>query len=139
MGKIFIYNETYPLFGKMYQMTKLEKHKCQGVKDCEIKIKHDVETYMKEYGKKVGTKIEEESGFLSRPTVNISFKGKINYLKLTIIIGIVVLGIYSVWRKNFAVGVVASIGLLLVLAKPALLTTPSKQDDYGMPDIPPEG
>lgn len=125
MGKIFIYNETYPLFGKMYQMAKKEKQKCKGSKDCEIKIKHDVETYMKEYGKKVGSKIEE-SGFMSKPSVNISLTGKINYLKLTIIVGIVVLGIYSIYRKNLSVGVVAGIGLLLILVNPKLLTTPGK-------------
>ena len=135
MGKIFIYNETYPLFGKMYHMVKREKQKCKGSKDCEINIKHDVETYMKEYGKKVGIKIEE-SGFMGKPSVNFSLKGDINYLKLTIIVGIVVLGLYSVYKKNLSVGVVAGIGLLLILVNPALLTTPSGGGD--LPDIAPE-
>ena len=134
MGKVFIYNEAYPLYGKMYSMVRKEVKKCQKQKECELKIKQDVETYMKEYGKKVGIKIEE-SGFIGTPNVNFSLKGDINYLKLTIIVGIVVLGLYSVYKKNLSVGVVAGIGLLLILVNPALLTTPSSDD---LPDIAPD-
>lgn len=132
MGKIYIYNETYPLYGKMYHMARKEKKLCQGSKECEIKIKHDIETYMKEYGKKVGSKIEE-SGFLNDSKVNLSLKGDINYAKLTIIAGVVILGLYSLWKKNISVGVVAALGLLLVMFNPQLLTKPE-----AAPEIAPE-
>ena len=138
MGKVFIYNEAYPLYGKMYSMVRKEVKKCQKQKECELKIKQDVETYMKEYGKKVGTKIEE-SNFISNPSVNLSLKGNINYLKLTIIVGIVILGIYSIYRKNMSVGIVAGIGLALIFTNPGLLTSPSDTtSDNTEPDIAPD-
>ena len=53
---LHVYNEDYPLPQPMYSQAKEEKEKCAGEKNCELKLKYNIETFIVDYGKKGGHK-----------------------------------------------------------------------------------
>lgn len=121
--EVFIYNESYPLPTKMYRKTKREKEKCEGDTGCELKIKHELESFIVSHAKKVGTKVEmmdEESNFFDTPTTNINF-ANLNYFALFAILAIVILAFYAMAKKKVGLGVVAIIAGAILFFKPDIL------------------
>lgn len=118
--ELFIYNETYPLPPDKYTEFKTRLSFCKENPMCTTRVKGDAETFISEWGKKNGSKLEngEESGFAffkektSSPAVTkISDKPNVN---IFIILALIALGVFAVMNKNMTMGIV-TIGLAMVL------------------------
>lgn len=129
--ELFIYNETYPLPLDKYNEFKSRKDGCANNPMCINRLKYDAETFIADFGKKHGSKIEtgEESGFtILKDDVDLSksvseIKQKKNYE--LIVLGILLaLAAFAVVKKSMAVG---SIVILALLFLPAIM--PNKDSE----------
>ena len=118
--ELFIYNETYPLPPEKYTEFKTRLTFCKENPMCTTRVKGDAETFIADWGKKNGSKLEngEESGFAffkektSSPSVTkVSDKPNVNNF---IILALIALGVFAVMNKNMTMGIV-TIGLAMVL------------------------
>lgn len=114
--ELFIYNETYPLPVEKYNDFKTRLDLCTGNPMCITRIKADAESYISQWGKKNGSKLEngEESGFsVMKPSVvkEVSDKPKANTF---LIVALIVLAGLAIITKNTTLGVI-TIGLAMVL------------------------
>lgn len=119
--ELFIYNETYPLPLDKYQEFKSRRDGCVNNPMCMNKLKFDAESFIADWGKKHGAKIEngEESSFVyvkDVDTIKQKIKEKDNTI-LIIIGALVILGVYSIIHKNTAIGAVTILLALLLLMK----------------------
>jgi hypothetical protein len=87
---------------------------------CTTRVKGDAETFIADWGKKNGSKLEngEESGFAffkektSSPSVTkVSDNPNVN---IFIILALIALGVFAVMNKNMTMGIL-TIGLAMVL------------------------
>ena len=72
--------------------------------------------------KKVGTKIENDESNFVQPSVGFGLKGKVNWIKLTILVAVIVLTVYAVAKKNLAVGSLALIAGIVLVISPKFTT-----------------
>lgn len=119
--ELFIYNETYPLPLDKYEEFKNRKNGCADNPMCINKLKYDAESFIADWGKKHGAKIEngEESSFVylkDGETITQKIKDKGN-ATLIIIAGLVILGVYSIMQKNMTVGAITILLALILLLK----------------------
>jgi hypothetical protein len=122
--ELFIFNETYPLPLDKYAEFKARKDDCANNPMCINRLKFDAETFIADFGKKHGMKIEtgEESSFIVLKDGD--FDKKITEIKdekgnaMLIVIGaLFALGIYSIIQKNTTIGAITIIlALLLMMA-----------------------
>jgi hypothetical protein len=118
--ELFIYNETYPLPPEKYTDFKTRLDMCTNNPMCVNRVKADAESYIADFGKKNGSKLEngEESGFSvlkeetsSEAVTKVAEKPKLNTF---IILALIVLGVLAVISKNMSLGIL-TIGLAMVL------------------------
>lgn len=129
--ELFIYNETYPLPLDKYTEFKSRRDGCAGNPMCINRLKYDAETFIADFGKKHGSKIEtgEESGFTILKD-DIHLPKSVSEIKETknfelIVIGILVaLAVFAFIKKSMAVGTVVILALLFL---PAIM--PSKNTE----------
>jgi len=117
--ELFIYNETYPLPLDKYAEFKSRSDGCAGNPMCINRLKYDAETFIADFGKKHGTKIEtgEESGFtilneshftLNKTSSSATEVKEPKSIGTLAVIGILfALGILCVVQRNVTVGVAA--------------------------------
>jgi len=129
--ELFIFNETYPLPLDKYTEFKSRRDGCAGNPMCINRLKYDAETFIADFGKKHGSKIEtgEESGFtilkddIHLPKSVSEIKENKNFE--LIVIGILVaLAAFAFIKKSMAVGTVVILALLFL---PAIM--PNKDKD----------
>ncbi len=122
--ELFIYNETYPLPPEKYLEFKTRLSFCTDNPMCVSRVKGDAESFIADWGKKHGSKLEngEESGFFfmkedtDSPAVKklTDIKEKKSGISIVIIIAIIVLAILAVTKKNMTLGIL-TIGLIMIL------------------------
>lgn len=121
--ELFIYNETYPLPLDKYAEFKSRRDGCAGNPMCINRLKYDAETFIADFGKKHGSKIEtgEESSFTI--IKDGDFQRKITEVKdeysttsLVIIGALVVLGVYSIIQKNTTIGAITILLALFLMS-----------------------
>lgn len=124
--ELFIYNETYPLPPEKYTEFKTRLSFCKDNPMCVTRVKGDAETFISEWGKKNGSKLEngEESGFtfMNESSFSTSSNSSSSASKITekpniniyIILALIALGVFAVISKNMTMGIV-TIGLAMVL------------------------
>lgn len=130
--ELFIYNETYPLPLDKYAEFKSRRDGCAGNPMCINRLKFDAETFIADFGKKHGSKIEtgEESSFTILKDGS-EVKQKITQLKeeksntMLIVIGaLFALGVYAVIQKNITVGAITILlAILLMSMEPKKIAT----------------
>lgn len=121
--ELFIYNETYPLPLDKYTEFKSRRDGCAGNPMCINRLKYDAETFIADFGKKHGSKIEtgEESGFTILKD-DIHLPKSVSEIKETknfelIVIGILLaLAVFAFIKKSMAVGTVVILALLFLPA-----------------------
>ena len=119
--ELFIYNETYPLPLDKYAEFKSRRDGCSKNPMCINRLKFDAETFIADFGKKHGSKIEtgEESSFVFLKDGD--FQQKITKVKekdnttLILIGALFALGIYAIIHKNTTVGAITIMLALLLL------------------------
>ena len=118
--ELFIYNETYPLPPEKYTDFKTRLDMCTNNPMCVNRVKADAESYIADFGKKNGSKLEngEESGFSllkeetnSEAVTKVSDKPKVNTF---LVVALIILGALAIMSKNMTLGVL-TIGLAMVL------------------------
>lgn len=117
--ELFIYNETYPLPLDKYEDFKSRREGCKGNPMCMNRLKFDAESFIADWGKKHGAKIEngEESSFIylkDSDTIKQKIKQKDNSV-LIIIGALMILGVYSIIQKNMTVGAVTILLAMILL------------------------
>jgi len=137
--ELFIYNETYPLPLDKYADFKSRRDGCAGNPMCINRLKFDAETFIADFGKKHGSKIEtgEESGYtvlkedseskLPLPKAKESSLSKIKSIKNIELIAIgilVILGTYAFVKKSMMVG---TITIIAIMCLPFLLPPKEKE------------
>ena len=123
--ELFIYNETYPLPLDKYAEFKSRRDGCAKNPMCINRLKYDAETFIADFGKKHGSKIEtgEESSFtiikdgdFQRKITQLDSTVKGNDNATLIVIGaLFALGIYAIIHKNTMIGAITVILALLLL------------------------
>lgn len=127
--ELFIYNETYPLPLDKYNEFKSRKDGCANNPMCINRLKYDAETFIADFGKKHGSKIEtgEESGFtILKDDIDLKSVSEIKKTKNyeLIVLGILLaLGAFAVIKKSMTVGTIVILALLFL---PAIM--PNKND-----------
>jgi hypothetical protein len=132
--ELFIFNETYPLPLDKYAEFKSRKDGCSSNPMCIDRLKSDAETFIADWGKKHGAKIEngEESNFIVLKDFETGVNNKVSNIKnfkekdttILIIIGaLLVLGAYSLVKKHKTIGVVTVLLALLLLMTPTPKTS----------------
>lgn len=128
--ELFIYNETYPLPLDKYAEFKTRRDGCVNNPMCMNKLKYDAESFIADWGKKHGAKIEngEESSFVYlkeelnadniKEKVQQKFEQKKDNTAMLVIIGaLFILGVYSIIHKNTTVGAITILlAILLFMA-----------------------
>jgi hypothetical protein len=118
--ELFIYNETYPLPPEKYTDFKTRLDMCTNNPMCVNRVKADAESYIADFGKKNGSKLEngEESGFSllkeetsSEAVTKVSDKPKVNTF---LVVALIIIGALAIMSKNMTLGVL-TIGLAMVL------------------------
>jgi hypothetical protein len=125
---LFILNETYPLPLDKYEEFKSRKDGCKANPMCTNKLKYDAESFIVDFGKKHGVKIEipgEESNFIFLKDDEVP--GKVIAQKITevkqssnlpiIFLGVVLaLGAYAIIKKDFTVGAFAVLASIILMS-----------------------
>jgi hypothetical protein len=121
--ELFIYNETYPLPLDKYAEFKARRDGCAKNPMCINRLKFDAETFIADFGKKHGSKIEtgEESSFTIVKDGDV--QQKITQVKeekgtagLIVIGALLILGVYAIIQKNTAVGAITIMLAILLLS-----------------------
>lgn len=119
--ELFIYNETYPLPKDKYIEFKTRLSFCSENPMCVSRVKGDAETFIADWGKKNGSKLEEgdESGFFyAKEETNSPKVTKINEkksnLNMVVALAIIVLAIFAIMNKNMTLGIL-TISLAMIL------------------------
>jgi hypothetical protein len=119
--ELFIYNETYPLPLDKYAEFKSRRDGCAKNPMCINRLKYDAETFIADFGKKHGAKLEtgEESSFtvikdgdFQRKITQVKEKGNTT---LILVAALIILGIYAIIHKNTTIGAVTILLALLLL------------------------
>lgn len=118
--ELFIYNETYPLPPEKHREFKTRLDMCTKNPMCVNRVKADAETFIAQWGKMNGSKLEngEESGFSimkeetsDKAVTKVENKPKVNTF---LIATLVVLAVLAIISKNMTLGVL-TLGLAMVL------------------------
>jgi hypothetical protein len=120
---LFIYNENYPLNSEMHKKYSDKLSRCNKDEKCVSWVKFDIESELKDYAKKVGVKLDEESNFSGEEAkVQLSVLGeKAKALPAVVSIVLVLLLILAVHKKSWVLGGSAvALGALLLL-RPEIL------------------
>lgn len=131
--ELFIYNETYPLPLDKYTEFKSRRDGCAGNPMCINRLKYDAETFIADFGKKHGSKIEtgEESGFtILKDDINLpksvsDIKENKNF-ELIVLVILVALAVFAFIKKSMAVGTVVILALLFL---PAIMPSKDSQKE----------
>jgi len=129
--ELFIFNETYPLPLDKYAEFKSRRDGCAGNPMCINRLKYDAETFIADFGKKHGSKIEtgEESGFtILKDDIlpkSISEVKETKNFELIVIGILVALAAFAFIKKSMAVGTVVILALLFL---PAIMPSKDSQN-----------
>lgn len=115
LRELFIYNETYQLPKDAYAAFKPRVQNCSGNPMCLNNVKYDAETFIANFAKQIGAKIEngEESNFFITKDVEDTIKtstkqGKqLNPAKIIILLATIFFAYKAVMGKNLIMAVVA--------------------------------
>jgi hypothetical protein len=122
--ELFIYNETYPLPLDKYAEFKSRRDNCAGNPMCINRLKFDAETFIADFGKKHGSKIEtgEESSFIILKDSEQKIQQKITQIKekdnstLIVASALIILGAFAIFKNNLSVGVITILLAILILS-----------------------
>ena len=114
--ELFIFNETYPLPLDKYAEFKSRRDGCASNPMCINRLKFDAETFIAEFGKKHGSKIEtgEESSFTIVKDGGEAIKREIREIKegseagnTILVLALFGLGVFAIVRKSTFIGIAA--------------------------------
>ncbi len=125
--ELFISNETYPLPLDQYPHYKSRVTKCSGNPMCLNNVKYDVETFIADFGRKNGSKLEngDESGFVTikddvAPAVvaKTDEENKTVPIITWVLLALIIIAFwYAIKKKNPLVAIIA-IAVAAVVAGP---------------------